>query len=202
MDKKFKIIIIIILIAVIGVAGYFTYTSYASAEFDKNLKEAYGYYEARMDIQEEIDDMSENVPLLYYNNENSAYTAEKMLKKVDKQSNLVDKEINSLETAKNFAQTSEEKKYIELILKNKKSLKDWIINIKKGYEINLDYAKGNISPEILNNKFKKLKTEIEEDYNINDKNFDELREFLIKTPQLKDKLKKLGLEYGYIGESK
>lgn len=200
MNKKIKILIAIVLIAVIGVAGYFAYTSYASAEFDKNLKEAYGYYEARLDLFDEIDDITENKYFVYYNDKNSADSTERIIKKIDKVIDLIDKEINSLEKAKKFTQNPIEKDYIELLLKNKKNSKEGIKKLKEWYIINLDFTKGNIQLDTTKNKQKKIENDMKDIDNLNDKGFDNIREFLIKNPELKDKLKNLGFENAYIGE--
>lgn len=200
MNKKIKILIVIILIAIIGVSGYFAYTSYASIEFDKNLKEAYGYYEARLDIGDEIKDIVEDKPIVYYNDKNSADNTERIIKKADKQIDLIDKEINSLEKAKKFVRNSIEKEYFELMLKGKKNSKKALLKQKEWYKLNLDYANGNIQLDTLNSKQNKIKNDMKDIDNLNDKGFDNIREFLIKNPELKDKLKNLGFENAYIGE--
>jgi peptidoglycan hydrolase CwlO-like protein len=190
MNKKFKIIIVIILIAVIGVAGYFAYTSYASAEFDKNLKEAYDYGGMRVNKHKNLFSKLQNEEEL---NEN--------IKNGDKIISSLDKEINSLEKTKSFTQTPAETKYIELQIKLKN-------NYKKDFKLNKEYLEyirkyfnGQISINDITNKFKEITKEVEEHNDESEKIIDEIRELLIKNPQLKNKLESFNFEDSYIGES-
>lgn len=192
MEKKFKILIIVALIIIIGLGSYFAYTSYANAEFDKNLKEAHDYSKMRVDKSDNIQSLPERP------NINQTNDAINSIKKIDK---ALDEEINSLEKAKNYAQTPEEKKYVDYQLKLKNNYKKWYEKYNNGLNNYKDVINGLKPDDIGFNEANKINKELNELNKESEKIIDNIRELLIKNPQLKDKLESFNFEDSYIGET-
>lgn len=123
--------------------GYFAYTKYASEEYNKNMKEAYGMQELLSNKGYNLTDMGNKL-----DNKSIDYKEEvQHLIKYDKEIiNLTERELSSLKQSKQFAISDIEKKYIDLLIKNREELKE-VYELSSRFHESLNssaYSNGNI----------------------------------------------------------
>lgn len=196
MNMNFKIILIALIIAIIGVGGYFAYTTSPTSQFDTNLKEAYGLNE---DANNKTMNMSgASNPYDYPYTPNNYDEATKYYDNTKDITKLLRKEITYLENAKNSANSSEEKEYIDLLIKEEKLDLKWQELELKRYQLNKDFFIATLE----HTKFiEERDNVIKEQKSLNvTKAIDDINYFLNKNPTFKGKLKELKVSRKYLGE--
>ena len=201
LGKKKLVVLIVLLILIIGVVGYFAYTSYATTQFNKGITESFGHYKTGEEIFKSM--KGNNNSNFAYNSELSVIGTEKHIEDNDKIINSITKEITILNKTKNFANSNEEKEYINLLIKQREDSKKYYEVTKKWYDINLAYGKGDIASSQRDaERAKLLKGELKNTLSDKEDSFYKLKEFIISHPGFKQRLisQEVGVNFTYIGE--
>lgn len=195
--KKIKILILVAVIIISAVGGYLFYSNHMNSNFEENLKEADGYAAERVDRNNEI---SADSQISFSTQKEGSRLITNIIKDINKMIKSLDNEINSLEEAKKYAQTPDEKKYIDLQLKLKNNYKKNFESYKKYYEYRVEENNIGMFSEAYENERNALVDKLTELNREDEKTIKEIGDLLKNNPDLKQKLKNIHLKDSYIGE--
>lgn len=198
-NKTIFVLGVIGIIAVISVTGYFIYSSYATDQYDNSLKKAYSDEKI---LKQKIDTHNNIVDKVKNKKMNPREGMEKILD-VDKEMiKLIDNQTKNLKEGEQFAMSDNDKKYLNLLIKNRESLKESynldenIIEEYIAVSNNNSDVMGLGDLIVITNRIDKRDDKTLEV----EKSYDNIKGFLEETPDFKARLVELGISNTFLGE--